>query len=714
MTKEYSIEELDCAVCASKVEGNVSRLPGVRCANANLFTKKLSVTVEDQEPNDVWNTITKVIQNTEPSAILLEIPTSSAPALSITPRTKSSSNHRSLVPIRILIVSILLGITFLLPQAFLIFLVSFAAYVISGYDVIYRALKNTFKGQVFDENFLMTVATIGAFAIGEFPEAVAVMAFYQIGEYFQDRAVDNSRRSIAALMDIRPETATVLRDGKPFVLAPEQVAIGEIIRIRPGERIPLDATVSFGSSSIDTKALTGESLPRSVTIGDELISGCVNLTGLLEATVSKTYGDSTVSRILSLVESSAGRKSKTEQFITAFARFYTPIVVIAALLLAFIPPVFIPGATLDIWLYRALVFLVISCPCALVISVPLGFFAGIGASAKIGVLVKGGNHLHALANVKQVVFDKTGTLTKGVFSVQQVKAQENSGFSEDTILAYAASVEHHSNHPIARSIVRAAKSEYPWCESIQELSGFGVTGIVEGKKVIVGNRALFLTENIPVDGIPSQSIAQTEVMVAVDGQLIGAILISDTVKEEAKEALRDIRSQGVERIVMLTGDNPQVAEAVARAIGIDEFHSQLLPQDKVEKVEFLLASKSVKEKLLFVGDGVNDAPVIARADIGMAMGALGSDAAIEAADVVIMTDDLSRIGQSIAISKKTLRIVKQNIVFALAIKIFVLGLGALGLASMWAAVFADTGVAFLAILNSLRVLGVGKKLRTRL
>lgn len=649
MTKEYSLENLDCAVCAHK------------------------------------------------------------------PSSSTSSKLRPyLAPIRVLIATSLLGSTYLLSSLPLNLILFLSAYIIAGYDVVYRAVKNSLRGQLFDENFLMTLATIGAFAIGEFPEAVAVMAFYQVGEYFQGRAVDNSRASISALMDIRPETATVFREGRFFEMSPEQVLVGDIIHIRPGERIPLDATVTLGSSSIDTRALTGEALPRLVNLGDDLISGCVNLTGLLQAKVSKTYDDSTVSRILSLVESSAGRKSKTEQFITSFARYYTPAVVISALLLAFVPPLFIPGATLDVWLYRALVFLVISCPCALVVSVPLGFFAGIGAAAKRGVLVKGGNHLHALAKVTQVVFDKTGTLTKGVFSVQEVNVRENSGFSEDKLLAYAASVEHHSNHPIARSIVRAVKGDYPQCNSIEELSGFGLKGKVEEQNVIVGNRALLRSENVDVDDYPSHTGARTEVFVAVDGMFVGVILIADTIREDAKQALIELRSQGVQRIVMLTGDNPQVAEAVAQAIGIDEVHSQLLPQDKVEKVEYLLSKKTTKEKLLFVGDGINDAPVIARADIGMAMGAFGSDAAIEAADVVIMTDGLGRIGESIAISKRTLRIVKQNIVFALAVKIIVLGLGALGIASMWAAVFADTGVAFLAILNSLRVLGVGRNAKTRL
>ena len=724
MTKEYSIEELDCAVCAAKVEAKVSKLPGVRSADVNLYTKRLSVTIEDQLSNDVWQSITKVVQNGEPSAILLD----QTQGKEHNPETK---NHNStevipvgskftlrpyIVPIRIITALMLLGLPHLIhqPTRILILILSFSAYFISGYDVMYLAFKNTLKGQLFDENFLMTVATIGAFAIGEFPEAVAVMAFYQIGEYFQGRAVDTSRRSIAALMNIKPDTATVIRQGSPAVVAPETVAIGETIRIRPGERIPLDATVSYGNSSIDTKALTGEALPRQVTVGDILISGCVNLTGLLEATVSKTYGDSTVSKILELVESLAGRKSKTEQFITSFARYYTPIVVVAALVLAFLPPLLMPGEALSVWLYRALVFLVISCPCALVVSVPLGFFAGIGASAKIGVLVKGGNHLHALSKVTQVVFDKTGTLTKGVFSVQKIEADKDSGFSVEQILAYAAAVEDHSNHPIARSIVRAFKGVNLKCESIEELSGFGISGIVAGHNVLVGNLALLHVQEIDLSKYVPQAGARTEVLVAVDGLFAGRILIADTVRDEAKEALSGLRRLGLQKIAMLTGDNNQVAEAVARDIGIDIVHSQLLPQNKVEIIERMLATQSANDKLLFIGDGINDAPVIARADIGMAMGALGSDAAIEAADIVIMTDDLRRIGESIGIAKKTSRIVKQNIVFALSVKFLVLGLGALGIASMWAAVFADTGVAFIAILNSLRVLGVRRNSNTRL
>jgi len=706
------------------VEASVSKLPGVCSADVNLFTKRLTVTVEDQQSNEVWHSITKVVQKNEPSAVLLDQMQreeeyadtrkhKSAGAFT----DKSEFTLRSaVVPLRIIAALMLLGISYFInqPTRMNIIILTLLAYLISGYDVIYHAIKNTLKGQLFDENFLMAIATIGAFAIGEFPEAVAVMAFYQIGEYFQGRAVDTSRKSIAALMDIRPQTATVIRNSNPFIVSPENVTIGETIRIRPGERIPLDATVSQGNSSIDTKALTGEALPRQVTVGDNLISGCVNLTGLLEATVSKTYGDSTVSKILELVESSAGRKSKTEQFITSFARYYTPIVVVSALVLAFLPPLFIPGATFSIWLYRALVFLVISCPCALVVSVPLGFFAGIGASAKIGVLVKGGNHLHTLSKITKIVFDKTGTLTKGVFSVREIEANTDKGFSSEEVLAYAAAVEKHSNHPIARSIVRAFQGESLNCESIEELSGFGIAALVDGHKVLVGNHALLLAQKIDLGGYAPPENARTYVMVAVDGLLVGRILLADTIRDEAKEALDELKDRGFRQITMLTGDNNIVAKAVAKDIGIDTVHSQLLPQQKVEIIERMLATQTANERLLFVGDGINDAPVIARADVGMAMGALGSDAAIEAADIVIMTDDLRRIGESIDISRKTLRIVKQNIVFALSVKFLVLGLGALGIASMWAAVFADTGVAFLAILNSLRILRVKRNSNTRL
>jgi len=610
MTREYTLESLDCASCAAKVEAKVTKVPGVRCADVNLITKRISITIEENRPVEVWNTVAEVLESTDPSAMLFE--PSAAPKQKIASTSKKPALHTLFLspayftPIKVVIALLLLGCTYLpafIPLNPILFV---TAYLIVGYDVVYRALKNTLRGQLFDENFLMTIATIGALAIGEFPEAVAVMAFYQVGEYFQERALDSSRKSIAALMDIRPETATVFREGSYLVVSPEQVAIGERIRIRPGERIPLDAIVLSGSSSVDTQALTGEALPRLVNHGDDLISGCVNLTGLLEAKVSKTYGDSTVSRILDLVESSAVGKSKTEQFITSFARYYTPIVVISALLLAFIPPLLIPGATLEVWLYRALVFLVISCPCALVVSVPLGFFAGIGASARIGVLVKGGNHLHALAKVTHVVFDKTGTLTKGVFSVQEVKVREGSGFTEERLLEYAASVEHHSNHPIARSIVRAVKGAYPPCASIEELSGFGLKGKVEEQSVIVGNRALLKAEQVDVGDLPPHTDDKTEVLVAVDGRFVGVVLIADTIREDAEQALAGLRRQGVKRIVMLTGDNPQVAESVARTIGIDEVYSQLLPQDKVRKVEHLLANKPAQEKLLFVGDGIND------------------------------------------------------------------------------------------------------------
>ena len=575
-----------------------------------------------------------------------------------------------------------------------------AAYFTVGWDVLWRAVRNIKNGQVFDENFLMAVATVGAVGCGELAEGVAVMLFYQVGELFQSVAVDRSRKSISSLMDIRPDYANVEREGRLEQVDPEEVAVGDTIVIKAGERVPLDGTVLDGTSNLDTAALTGESLPRSVKPGDEVISGCVNLSGLLHVEVSKPYGESTVAKILDLVENSAAKKAKAENFITKFARYYTPTVVFAALALAILPPLLGFGAWMD-WLQRALTFLVVSCPCALVISIPLSFFGGIGGASRQGILVKGGNYLEALAAAGTVVFDKTGTLTRGNFEVTVIHPQE---MDEKELLECAALAERSSDHPIAQSILRACK-ELPALDRIsasEEIAGHGMHVTVDGREIYAGNARLMDKIGVPItlnckhDG--------TIIHVAVDGRYMGHIVISDQIKPEAAQALKALKAAGVERTVMLTGDAQGAAQAVAAQVGVDEVHAQLLPGDKVDQVERLLKEKRPRRTLVFVGDGVNDAPVLSRADIGVAMGAMGSDAAIEAADVVLMDDDLTKLPRAVAIARKTMRIVKENTVFAIGIKFLVLGLAAIGHANMWMAVFADVGVCILAILNAGRML----------
>ena len=578
-----------------------------------------------------------------------------------------------------------------------------AAYLIIGGDVLWRAVRNILHGKVFDENFLMSLATIGAFIVGDFAEAVAVMLFYQVGELFQDYAVDQSRKSIAELMNIRPDFANVQRGDTLVKVDPDEVKVDEIIVIKPGERVPLDAVVLSGSSSVDASALTGESLPRDVEAGDALLSGCINISGLVTARVTKEYGESTVSKILDLVENAGNKKSKSENFMTKFAQYYTPAVVIIAVLLALIPPLVVPGATFSDWIYRGLIFLVISCPCALVISIPLSFFGGIGGASRRGILVKGSNYLEALAETEIIVFDKTGTLTKGIFQVQQVLPE---GISADELLEIAAYAESYSNHPISLSLQKAYGKaiDAARISGVEETSGHGVTAQVDGKTIAAGNAKLMRRLGIAFTE-PENAIG-TVVHVAQDGVYRGSILIADEVKEDAKRAIRELKEAGILQTVMLTGDAKRIGERVSGELGLDRVYTELLPADKVEKVEALFAEKSPRGKLVFVGDGINDAPVLARADIGIAMGGLGSDAAIEAADIVIMTDEPSKIATAIRISKKTLRIVKENIFFALLVKAVVLLLGALGIASMWAAIFADVGVAILAILNSIRMLNV--------
>ena len=576
------------------------------------------------------------------------------------------------------------------------------SYIIVGGDVVKRAVKNIFKGQVFDENFLMSIATIGAFFIGEYPEGVAVMLFYQVGELFQSYAVGKSRKSIASLMDIRPDYANVKKGDELVKVDPDEVQIGDIIVIKAGEKIPLDGKVIEGSSMIDTSALTGESVPREVEVGSDILSGCININGVITAEVTKEFGESTVSKILDLVENASSKKSNSEQFITKFARYYTPVVVVIAVFLAIIPPLVIDGATFSDWIYRALAFLVVSCPCALVISIPLSFFGGIGGASKKGILVKGSNYLEALAQTEIVVFDKTGTLTKGVFNVQEIHPE---GVSKEELLELTAYVESYSNHPISLSLKRAYGKEIDngRISEVEEISGHGVIATVDGKKVMAGNIKLMKMMDIPYF---KGELIGTAVHVAVNNKYIGYIVIADEVKEDSAQAIKELKAANIKQTVMLTGDNKSVGSKVAKELGLDKVYAELLPADKVEKLEELFSQKSKKGKLAFVGDGINDAPVLARADIGIAMGGLGSDAAIEAADIVIMTDEPSKIATAMKISKKTLKIAHQNIVFAIGIKIIVLILSAFGITTMWAAIFADVGVTIIAVLNAFRALNV--------
>ena len=596
------------------------------------------------------------------------------------------------------------GVLEQLPSQWLVFLIYLIPYLVIGYDIVYKAVRNISHGQVFDENFLMMVATFGAFGVKEYSEAVAVMLFYQVGELFQNYAVGKSRQSISDMMNICPEYANIEEDGVLTQVDPDDVEVGTIIVVKPGERIPLDGIVTEGTSMIDTAALTGESVPRRATVGDEIISGCVNGSSTIKVKVTKAFEDSTVARILELVENASSKKAKVENFITRFAKYYTPVVTIGAVILAILPPLILGGGWAD-WIQRACIFLVISCPCALVISVPLGFFGGIGASSKIGILVKGSNYLEAVAEMTTIVFDKTGTLTKGEFKVSEVQpsADKNNTIGKEELLEIAAYGEGYSNHPIANSI-REAYGKTLSMERVtdtEEIAGHGIKAVIDGKTVLLGNEKLMKSESIFYTSCKSMG---TVVYVACNGVFEGAVVISDTIKDGAKEAIRDMKQVGVRHTVMLTGDRREAAETVAQTLGIDEVHAELLPGGKVEQVEALLKAEKEKERLAFVGDGINDAPVLTRADIGIAMGSMGSDAAIEAADIVLMDDDVTKIASVVKIARKTLRIVKQNIVFALAIKALVLILGALGMANMWEAVFADVGVSVIAILNSMRTL----------
>ena len=596
------------------------------------------------------------------------------------------------------------GVLEQLPSQWIVFLIYLIPYLVIGYDIVFKAVRNISHGQVFDENFLMMVATFGAFGVKEYSEAVAVMLFYQVGELFQNYAVGKSRQSISDMMDICPEYANIEENGVLTQVDPDDVEVGTIIVVKPGERIPLDGIVTEGTSMIDTAALTGESVPRKAAVGDEIISGCVNGSSTIKVKVTKAFEDSTVARILELVENASSKKAKVENFITRFAKYYTPVVTIGAVILAILPPLILGGGWAD-WIQRACIFLVISCPCALVISVPLGFFGGIGASSKIGILVKGSNYLEAVAEMTTIVFDKTGTLTKGEFKVSEVlpSADKNNTIGKEELLEIAAYGEGYSNHPIANSI-REAYGKTLSMERVtdtEEIAGHGIHTFIDGREIYLGNAKLMKAQNITYT---ENKTAGTVVYVACNNVFAGSIVISDSVKEGSKEALCDMKQVGVKKTVMLTGDRQAAADAVAAELGIDEVHAELLPADKVGEVEKLLGAQDEKERLAFVGDGINDAPVLTRADIGIAMGSMGSDAAIEAADIVLMDDDIRKIASLVKIARKTLGIVKQNIVFALAVKALVLLLGALGMANMWEAVFADVGVSVIAILNSMRTL----------
>lgn len=685
--KLYQLQGVDCAVCASRIQAEVGKIDGIASSEIDILSKRLAVTVNQEHAESIDSSIVRTVERTDPQATAFPLDRK---------EPSPGTPNRWIIPVRILLTvsAAIFGVVLSSPLLFII------AYLTSGYDVIVRALKNIVHGQLFDEYFLMTIATIGACAIGEYGEAVAVMAFYQIGMYLEDKAVHRSRASIASLMDIKPQTATVLRDTKQLVVAPEDVAVGEIILIKPGERIPLDSRIVAGESDIDTKALTGESAPRHVGPADELVSGCLNLSGALHAMTTASYTDSTVAKILSLVEESALHKAQTERFITRFSRYYTPVVVAIALLVATVPPLVLPQAVFSDWLYRALVFLVISCPCALVLSVPLTFFAGIGGAARMGVLVKGGNYLQALAASHTVVFDKTGTLTEGSFTVHSLQVYEDAPFDTATILSYAAALESSSNHPIAKAIVDYGPSKRPAVDRVEETAGAGIRGYVEGHLIHIGT-ARFLKEQL---GATCSRQDPYAIFVAIDRQVVASFTVSDSMKNDARDTVYALKKAGVQRIALLTGDNEKAARQIAEDTGISEVYSQLLPHDKVSYIQRFINEKPKGTSVVFVGDGINDAPSLALADVGIAMGALGSDAAIEAADIVVMHDDLTSIPRSIAHAKRTMRIVRQNISFALAAKTAILVLAVFGMASMWLAVFADTGVALLAIINALRAL----------
>lgn len=703
LKKEILLEGLCCGNCAAKIERESNNIDGVKSAIVDFISTKLIMEIEDSsKQSDIIDEVKDIVKRIEPDVNVVVIDSKDSQSKSKNEEVEEENNKEEII--RLIIGALIFGIATVMKFSNSIELVLYLiSYVLVGGEVVLGALRNIRRGQVFDENFLMGIATIGAFAIGEYPEGVAVMLFYQVGEMFQDMAVNRSRKSISALMDIRPDFANLKINGDIKKVDPEEVSIGDIIVVKPGEKVPLDGKVIEGSSMVDTAALTGESVPREVGRGDSILSGVINKNGLLTIEVEKEFGDSTVAKILDLVQNASSKKAPTENFITKFARYYTPTVVFAALALAIIPPLFIEGATFSDWVYRALSFLVVSCPCALVVSIPLGFFGGIGGASKNGILVKGGNYLEALNDVEMVVFDKTGTLTKGIFKVTEINSENN--ISKDELIAYAAYAENYSNHPIGASILKAYGKEIDKykIENYEEISGHGVKVIIDGKEVLAGNYKLMNRENIPYKQVETIG---TLVHVAIDKKYAGYIVISDELKEDSAKAIKDLKAIGVKKTVMLTGDNEKVGSKIAKELRLDEVYAELLPDQKVEKLELLFKEKSPKGKIVFVGDGINDAPVLARADIGIAMGGVGSDAAIEAADVVIMTDEPSKIASAIKIAKKTRSIVMQNIVFALGVKIIILGLVAIGMGTMWEAVFGDVGVALLAVLNAMRAMKV--------
>lgn len=701
MKKTYSLDQLDCAACAAKMEEAASQVPGVEELRINFLTKTMSLTASEDHFEQVAQNVMAACQRVEPECRVCEVKQDTAAhhdhGHAHGHDHEEGEEHHSLGLIGVGAVLFVAGL--LLPEGLWRWAALIAAYVVAGGEVLLRAAKNILRGQVFDENFLMAVASLGAMLMGETTEAVAVMLFYQIGEWFQDRAVDKSRASIAQLMDIRPDHANhVLADGSVEVVPPQSLKAGDILLVKPGERIPLDGIILEGTSTLNTSALTGESIPRDVAEGDTVLSGCVNQTGVLRLRATGAYESSTVARILRLVEDSGERKARTERFITRFARWYTPAVCLAALLLALVPPLFVGEWTE--WIKRALTFLVISCPCALVISVPLTFFGGVGGASRRGVLIKGANYLEQLAKTDIAVFDKTGTLTRGTFEVTAIHPNQ---ITEEELLELAALAESYSDHPISASL-RAAWNralDKNRVTDVQEIAGRGIHAMVDGRSVYAGNERLMA--DVHVESRPCHRQG-TIVHVALDGVYMGHIVIADRVKEGSAEAIAELKALGVARTVMLTGDQSAVAQSVAKELGVDEVHAELLPGDKVEQVERLMKQKPEGAMLAFVGDGINDAPVLRRADLGIAMGGVGSDAAIEAADIVLMDDDPRKLPCAIRIARRTLRIANQNIIFALSVKAIILVMGAMGLANMWLAVFADVGVSFLAILNAMRAM----------
>ena len=701
MKKELMLNGLTCAHCASVIDEKVKHIDGVKNSNLNFTNKKLSVEIDCDNEEKIIKNIIDIINDTEPG---LDIQIEGQREIKEDKTQKSIKNNEKLNLLKIIAGAIVFIFAFYQEIAgrenkysLLIFLV---AYLLVGSDVLYKALRNITKGRIFDENFLMSVATIGAIAIGEPSEAVGVMLFYKIGEYLQELAVGKSRKSISELMQIRPDMANLKLGNTIKVVNPEDVNIGDYIIVKPGEKVPLDGVVIEGSSMMDTSALTGESVLRTVKKGDNLLSGFINKNALLTVQVTKDFSESTASKILDMVENASSKKSKTENFISVFSRYYTPIVVGLALLIAILPPIFMQGATFSEWIHRGLIFLVVSCPCALVLSIPLSYFSGIGVASKQGVLIKGSNYLEALRYVDTVVFDKTGTLTEGVFDVVKVKPVN---ISEDELIKFASIAEVNSNHPIAKSILNYYNKEINLnnIEEYEEIASHGIRVKYENNIILAGNEKLMASNNIKIE---KSTDVGTVVYIAINNEFKGYIVIADKIKTDSEEAIRLIKEQGIKETVMLTGDNKEVANFVAKKLKLDKVFSNLLPNEKVEKIEELYKNRIEKEKIAFVGDGINDAPVLARVDVGIAMGGLGSDAAIEAADVVIMTDEPSKIAQGIKISKKTYKIVWQNIIFALGIKIIVMILGATGLASMWEAVFADVGVALIAVLNAMRIM----------